>query len=42
MNGGEIHSDFLTEDAILKGRIERQPHLNWKTQNIRKYKGLAL
>lgn len=38
---GEIRSDFLTEDPTLKGRIERQPHLNWKTQNIRKYKGLA-
>lgn len=37
---GKIDSSILTADSDLQQRIQRQPLLEWKTVNVRKYKGL--
>ncbi len=37
---GEIDSTILTADKSLQQRIQRQPLLEWKAVNVRKYKGL--
>ncbi|TKB08838.1 nucleotidyl transferase AbiEii/AbiGii toxin family protein [Desulforhopalus sp. IMCC35007] len=37
---GEIDSTILTADSDLQQRIQRQPLLEWKAVNVRKYKGL--
>ncbi|MFN2354100.1 MAG: nucleotidyl transferase AbiEii/AbiGii toxin family protein [Desulfopila sp.] len=36
---GEIDSTILTSDLDLQQRIQRQPLLEWKAVNVRKYKG---
>jgi hypothetical protein len=40
LDHGEIDSTFLTPDSDLQQRIQRQPLLEWKAVNVRKYKGL--
>jgi predicted nucleotidyltransferase component of viral defense system len=37
---GEIDSIMLTSDLDLQQRIQKQPLLEWKAVNVRKYKGL--
>ena len=37
---GEIDSTILTADLSLQQRIQRQPLLEWKAVNVRKYRGL--
>ena len=37
---GEVDSTVLTADSSLQQRIQRQPLLEWKAVNVRKYKGL--
>ncbi|MGB3225449.1 MAG: nucleotidyl transferase AbiEii/AbiGii toxin family protein [Desulforhopalus sp.] len=37
---GEVDSTILTSDLDLQQRIQKQPLLEWKAVNIRKYKGL--
>lgn len=37
---GEIDSTILTSDSDLQQRIQKQPLLEWKAVNVRKYKGL--
>jgi len=37
---GEVDSTILTADPNLQQRIQRQPLLEWKAVNVRKYKGL--
>lgn len=41
LDKGEIDSTILTADTKLQQRIQRQPLLEWKALNIRKYKGLS-
>ena len=41
LDHGEIDSTILTSDTTLQKRIQQQPLLEWKTLNVRKYKGLA-
>ncbi len=40
LDHGCIDPALLTADPILQRRINNQPLLKWKVQNIRKYKGL--
>ena len=40
LDHGCIDPALLTADPILQRRINNQPLLKWKAQNIRKYKGL--
>ncbi len=37
---GEIDSTILTSDLDLQQRIQKQPLLEWKAVNVRKYKGI--
>lgn len=37
---GEVISSLLTVDPVLQKRINNQPMLKWKAQNVRKHKGL--
>ena len=37
---GEIDATILTSDADLQQRIQTHPNLEWKAQNVRRYKGL--
>ena len=41
LDAGEIRADLLTSDMALQGRIQVHPLLEWKAQNVRRYKGLA-
>ena len=41
LDEGEIDATILTPDATLQERIQAQPLLEWKAQNVRQYKGLA-
>ena len=41
LDKGEIDSTILTADETLQKRIGRQPLLEWKALNVRKYKGLS-
>jgi len=41
LDHGEIDSTILTSDTTLQKRIQQQPLLEWKTLNVRKYKGLS-
>ena len=38
---GEIDATCLTSDAMLQQRIQAQPWLEWKAQNVRQYRGLS-
>jgi len=40
LDQGEVDSTMLTDDVDLQQRIQRQPLLEWKAVNVRKYKGL--
>lgn len=40
LDRGEIDSTILTADPNLQQRIQRQPLLEWKAGNVRKYKSL--
>lgn len=40
LDRGEIDSTLLTSDATLQERIQNQPLLQWKSLNIKRYKGL--
>jgi hypothetical protein len=40
LDKGEIDSTILTVDQALQKRIQKQPLLEWKALNVRKYKGL--
>ena len=40
LDDGVIHGNLLTDDIELQNRIDQQPHLLWKTQNVRKHKGI--
>ena len=39
---GEIHPEYLTEDAGTQGRILTMPMLLWKAQHVRHHKGISL
>ena len=41
LDGGEIDASILTSDSDLQQRIQAQPMLEWKAQNVRMYKGLG-
>ena len=41
LDAGEIDANLLTSDVALRERIQAQPLLEWKAQNVRSYKGLA-
>ena len=40
LDGGEIDARILTSDVNLQRRIQAQPWLEWKAQNVRTYRGL--
>lgn len=40
LDHGEIDSTLLTADKDLQQRIQKQPLLEWKAVNVRKFKGL--
>lgn len=40
LDDGVIHGELLTDDVGLQNRIAQQPHLLWKTQNVRNYRGI--
>jgi len=40
LDHGEVDSTILTADTNLQQRIQRQPLLEWKAVNVRKFKGL--
>ena len=40
LDKGEIDPSILTTDKTLRERIRRQPLLEWKALNVRKFKGL--
>ena len=40
LDRGVIDSKILTPDPLLQERIQRQPLLEWKALNVRRYKGL--
>ncbi len=39
LDAGEVDSKLLTTDAELRDRIQAQPLLEWKAQNVRGHKG---
>ena len=41
LDGGEIDATILTSDADLQRRIQAQPMLEWKAQNVRMYRGVG-
>jgi len=41
LDKGEIDSTILTTDVTLQKRIQRQPLLEWKALNVRRYKGFS-
>ena len=41
LDEGRIDATLLTHDERLKERIQAQPQLEWKAQNVRRHKGLA-
>ena len=41
LDGGEIDASLLTADMELQERIQGQPMLEWKAQNVRQHRGLA-
>ena len=41
LDAGKIDATLLTTDPALQERIQAQPMLRWKAQNVRTYKGLA-
>ena len=40
LDHGEIDGALLTPDAVLQRRIDAQPWLEWKAQNVRQHRGL--
>ena len=40
LDAGEIDASLLTTDATLSERIQAQPLLAWKAQNVRRHKGI--
>lgn len=40
LDHGQVDSTILTDDSDLQQRIQRQPLLEWKAVNVRKYNGL--
>lgn len=40
LDAGEIDASLLTTDAMLRGRIQAQPLLEWKARNVHSYRGL--
>ena len=40
LDAGEIDANLLTTDEALRDRIQGQPLLKWKAQNVRRHKGL--
>ena len=40
LDEGKIDATILTSDADLQQRIQAQPWLEWKAQNVREYRGL--
>ncbi len=40
LDSGEIDANLLTTDEALRDRIQGQPLLEWKAQNVRRHKGL--
>ena len=40
LDAGEIDANLLTTEAALRNRIQAQPLLEWKAQNVRRHKGL--
>ena len=40
LDAGEIDANLLTTDKALQDRIQGQPLLEWKAQNVRRHKGL--
>ncbi|MCG8339201.1 MAG: hypothetical protein MJE63_32220 [Proteobacteria bacterium] len=41
LDQGEIVPSLLTDDPGLQERIQQQPLLIWKTQNVKEHKGLS-
>jgi hypothetical protein len=40
LDNGVVDSTILTSDSDLQQRIQKQPLLEWKAVNVRKFKGL--
>ena len=40
LDGGEIDSTILTNDADLQQRIQAHPNLEWKARNVREHRGM--
>lgn len=41
LDRGVVDATILTADPVLQQRIQRQPLLEWKALNVRRYKGLS-
>lgn len=41
LDGGIVDAKVLTPDAVLQQKIQKQPLLEWKALNVRRYKGLS-
>jgi predicted nucleotidyltransferase component of viral defense system len=41
LDNGKVAPELLTTDPSLQDRIQKQPLLEWKALNVRKYKGLS-
>jgi len=41
LDRGIVNAKVLTPDAMLQQQIQKQPLLEWKALNVRRYKGLS-
>ena len=41
LDEGKIDATLLTPDGLLQKRIQAQPLLEWKAQNVRRHKGTS-
>ena len=41
LDAGEVDAELLTTDAELRDRIQAQPLLEWKAQNVRRHRGIS-
>ena len=41
LDRGIVDAKVLTPDAVLQQKIQKQPLLEWKALNVRRYKGLS-
>jgi hypothetical protein len=41
LDRGIVDAKILTRDVVLQQKIQKQPLLEWKALNVRRYKGLS-